>query len=57
MTYDQWKTRSPDDDAPVCDLCGGWLHRGTCSELWCPDCEDEAHEQAEMLTFYRWEPQ
>jgi hypothetical protein len=54
--YDAWKLRSPDDVAPVCDFCGGWLHRGACFDLYCPECEDEkieAHEQAE---FYQWEP-
>jgi hypothetical protein len=24
-TYDEWKTREPDADARVCDLCGGWM--------------------------------
>jgi hypothetical protein len=56
MTYDQWKTRSPDDEAPICDVCGGWLHRGTCFALYCRDCDAEAIETHEQMRFYEWEP-
>jgi hypothetical protein len=57
VTYDQWKTRSPDDDAPVCDHCGDYLHYGTCFALYCPGCEAEEIEAHEQVLFYEWEPE
>jgi hypothetical protein len=49
MTYDQWKTTDPADDAPVCECCGGYL-RGYLGKYECPACADERD-------FYEWEPE
>lgn len=60
-TYDQWKTRSPDEGLGrlTCSRCGGpdWQAMGGGH---CEKCEDEIEaeftaEQA-LLEFYQWEP-
>lgn len=44
--YDAWKTRGPDDDAPTCDRCGGWLGSRPIGDV-CDDCHEE-------IASYEW---
>lgn len=40
-TYDEWKTREPDDDvAYVCDACGGWLRWSHSDGWYCEACDE-----------------
>jgi len=55
--YDEWKTRSPDDENPRCEFCGayesevrkGWQPdacTGECGRVWRdPDAEYEASRE------------
>ena len=40
--YDRWKLRGPDDDAEVCERCGGYLDRDwqRCG-CFCDICDEE----------------
>ena len=55
MTYDQWKTTDPNDNAPVCERCGGYL-RGFLGSYECDDCANEFLAVEQMIVFYQWEP-
>ncbi|MFZ5783956.1 MAG: hypothetical protein ACOY4R_27475 [Pseudomonadota bacterium] len=59
MTYDQWKTRSPDDDS-LGYLCGGqgWNCGNTVSipRDLCEECLEELAAEEAMAEFYQWEP-
>lgn len=49
-TYDAWKTRTPWDDDPACEVCGQNLRRDYCKSplggaWYCPDCVDREAEQ------------
>lgn len=51
MTYDAWKTRSPDDGAPQaarCERCNakGSHDENEYGEFICDDCEQNAAERA-----------
>jgi hypothetical protein len=39
-TYDAWKLATPEDDARVCDECGGWLARSIGPGWHCERCDD-----------------
>ena len=56
MTYDQWKTTDPADDAPVCEHCGSYL-RGFLASDECVVCADELIAVEAFVDFYRWEPE
>lgn len=60
MTYDHWKTRSPDDDC-LGYLCGGqgWDCGNTVSMPgdFCEECMEARTAEEAMVEFYRWEPE
>jgi hypothetical protein len=59
MTYDQWKTRSPDDER-LGYLCGG--HGRECGNTvsiphdLCEECLEALAEEEALMDFYQWEP-
>lgn len=59
MTYDQWKTRSPDDEWGRY-LCGSHLREcgntvSTPHDI-CEECLEELAAEEAMFEFYQWEP-
>lgn len=43
-SYDQWKTRGPDDDARTCEKCGAYLRAAGFLDWYCADCDERERE-------------